>query len=645
MRSSLTDPLSILVVDDDDQMLKTVGDILRFKGYHPVGAPTAHEGLKAAAHMELPPAIALVDLRLPDMDGIELIARLRAVSELTEVVILTGNASLDSAVRALREQSYDYLVKPVQPEYLLNSVDRAAERWRRKSAEAAMRESQKRLRRIFDNVRDGLFITDESGRILDANPAATELAGLTLEALKGTTIASVLGEAGPPATLGERSAEYHLRRPGGEPRIVDAQSATFAPGMYVHTVRDLTERRRLEEELHQSRKMDAIGRLAGGVAHDINNVLTAITCYSEMLLADLMGEDARRADVLEIRNAAQRAAALTGQLLAFSRKQILKPQVLDLNIVVSDMERMLARVIGEDVSMSISPEPALWPIRADRGQLEQVVMNLAVNARDAMPRGGTITIETANVTIAKPLVHRHGIIDPGDYVVLRVSDRGSGMPEEVLTHLFEPFFTTKGHGKGTGLGLSTVYGIITQSNGKIEVASGLETGTTFTIYLPRERDETPVPAPYADPAPPSHRSGHETMLLVEDDAALRGLMVRLLQQEGYHVLAAGEAGEALLLAEQHAGELDLMLVDVVMPGMNGRELADRVIAANPRLKVLYMSGYTDDALLHRGVSDLERSLLQKPFSTHALTQKIREVLDGAPLPRAAGDAGDTPRER
>jgi PAS domain S-box-containing protein len=627
MLPSLSDALPILVVDDDDQMRKTIGDILRYKGYSPVDAPTGHGGLQTAAQMETPPAIALVDLRLPDMDGIELVSRLRRVSELTEVVILTGNASLDSAVRALREQSYDYLVKPVQPDYLLSSIDRAAERWRRKSAEAAMRESQERLRRVFDHVRDALFITNDAGEILDANPAASALTGLDVHTLRGLTIAQAIGAPIPTARAAGGDSEYRVRSRAGGTRILDVQSATFSPGLSVHTIRDLTERHQLEAELHQSRKMDAIGRLAGGVAHDINNVLTAITCYSELLLGAMEEPDARREEVLEIRAAAQRAGALTGQLLAFSRKQPLRTRVLDLNTIVAGVERMIRPMIGEDITVELSPAPDLWPVRADPGQLEQVILNLAVNGRDAMPNGGTLAITTANLTLTEPRVHRHGTVEPGDYVMLRVTDSGSGMTEEVLAHLFEPFFTTKGRESGTGLGLSTVYGIVTQSRGKIEVASIEGAGTELTIYLPHVHEEPGVDAEWPDAPGPTAMSGAETVLLVEDDAALRGLVVRLLRESGYRVITAASGDDALALTEQELGSVQLVVVDVVMPGMNGRELAERISAKRPGVKVLYMSGYTDDELLLRGVSDLHHSFLPKPFTTQMLTRKVREVLD------------------
>jgi PAS domain S-box-containing protein len=629
MRFASPEPLPILVVDDDRQMLRTIADILRLSGYSPEGALTAAQGLELAERVH--PAIALVDLRLPDMDGIELVGRLHALSELTQVVILTGNASVESAVRALREQSYDYLIKPVQPERLLDSVGRAGDRWQRRNAEVAMRDSEERLRRIFEHVSDALLITDETRKIIDANAAACELTGLRIEQLRSSSLNEVLPEAGaaspndePAWRLSVRHGERRLRSRDGEVRIVDVRETAFAPGLHVHSVRDLTSQRQLEEELHQSQKMDAIGRLAGGVAHDFNNLLTAITCYSDVLLTTLDETDERREDVREILKAAKRAAALTGQLLAFSRKQILQPTLLDLNAVVTDIEKMLRRVIGEDVRLDTALEPGLWPVRADKGQIDQVLVNLVVNARDAMPNGGALRIITRNVALETSRPHAHGVVDAGEYVALEVSDAGTGIDPAVLPHLFEPFFTTKGPGKGTGLGLSTVYGVLRQSDGHIEVRSVLGEGTSFILYFPRETAAAPpLPETKVARAP---ENGTATILLAEDDASVRELVRMMLSKKGYHVLCASDGEQATEMAAKHGGAIDLLLTDVVLPGLNGREVAERMRAARPELRVLYMSGYTDDAILRRGVLAQRSSLIQKPFSAAELTSRVGELV-------------------
>jgi two-component system, cell cycle sensor histidine kinase and response regulator CckA len=630
MRFASPEPLPILVVDDDRQMLRTIADILRLSGYSPEAAMTAGQGLELAARMPVPPAIALVDLRLPDMDGFELVTRLHSLSELTQVVILTGNASIESAVRALREQSYDYLIKPVQPERLLDSVGRAGDRWQRRNAEVAMRDSEERLRRIFEHVGDALLITDDARRIIDANAAACELTGLSIEQLRSSTLHEVLPDAAEPATDGRfpgvspRQGERRLRGRDGQVRIVDVRETEFAPGLSVHSMRDLTSQRQLEEELHHSQKMDAIGRLAGGVAHDFNNLLTAITCYSDVLLTTFEESDERCEDLREIQKAARRAAALTGQLLAFSRKQILQPRALDLNAVVADIEKMLRRVIGEDMRLATELDPAPWTVRADPGQLGQVLLNLVVNARDAMPNGGVLRIRTGNVRLASPHPHAHGVVDAGEYVTLEVSDSGTGIDAAVLPHLFEPFFTTKGPGKGTGLGLSTVYGVLRQSDGHIEVKSSPGQGTTFVLYFPRESEETVQVVDEKTTASSNGRSA--TILLVEDDAPVRELVRMMLTKKGYDVLCASDGEQALTMAGEHRGRIDLLVTDVVLPGLNGREVAERLRAARPEVTVLYMSGYTDDAILRRGVLTQRSSLIQKPFSAGDLTNRVSELL-------------------
>ncbi|MGH7319597.1 MAG: ATP-binding protein, partial [Candidatus Rokuibacteriota bacterium] len=384
-------------------------------------------------------------------------------------------------------------------------------------------------------------------------------------------------------------------------------------------------RRDLEGQLRQAQKMEAIGRLAGGIAHDFNNLLTVIIGRNQLLLWDFGPDDPLRRNVELIDQAAGRAATLTKQLLAFSRKQMLQPKVLDLNEVVLSADAILRRVLGEDIDLQIRPDRGLRQTRADPTQLEQVILNLAVNARDAMPRGGVLSIETGNVELGEEFVHRHAGARPGRYVMMAIRDTGIGMGPEVLAHLFEPFFTTKEPGKGTGLGLATVYGIVKQHEGYIGVESQPGGGTTFTIYLPRVDEAIRGLEPSAER--PKLAAASETILLVEDEDALRVLACEILQKAGYTVLEARHGVEALARHEPHAGAIHLLLTDVVMPEMSGRALADRLVVARPGIRVLYMSGYTADAIVHHGVLESGIHLLLKPFTPDALMRKVREVLD------------------
>ena len=605
MKSSPAETLKVLVVDDDAQMLRSISDILRLGGYSAVVAGSGSEAIDLTRKMTFGPAVALVDLKLPDMDGIELVGRLREIAGLTEVVILTGNASVDSAVRALRENSNDYLVKPVQPEHLIGTIERAAERWQRRRAEEGMRESQDRLRLIFDHVSDALYIADDAGRIIDANPAACMLSGESLEQIQTRNMTDVLPQNGT--------------------HSLDVRSTAFAPGVLVYTVRDLTRQRKLEDQLMQAQKMEAVGQLAGGVAHDFNNLLTVIMSYSSLLLADAAPDATDRDDIQAISDAAARAAGLTRQLLAFSRKQVLQLQAVNVNAVVTDIEKMLRRLIGEDISLSTHLDPDLALISADPGQLEQVLLNLAVNARDAMPDGGALTLTTDNADLSEEHSNRHMGAAPGKYIMLAVTDTGTGMTKEVQQRLFEPFYTTKGAGKGTGLGLATVHGIVKQLGGDVYVYSEVGHGTTFKVYFPHL---TTTPEPVV--AAPEHREaprGSETILLAEDDDALRSLGARVLGAFGYKVLVARTGAEALRIVANHEGTIDLVATDVVMPEMSGSQLVAEVLKARPGIRVLFMSGYTDDEVMRRGVIDGQTAFLQKPFTPDVLAHKVRAVLD------------------
>jgi PAS domain S-box-containing protein len=461
-------------------------------------------------------------------------------------------------------------------------------------------------------------IADDDRRIVDLNQSGAELLGVSHDEALKLTVDELLCDE-PVADIwaaflevGALDAEVTLHRPDGTIRKIDfTATANVRPGRHIAVVRDLTRQKELEVQLRQAQKMEAVGRLAGGIAHDFNNLLTAIAGYSEFLIGGHSDPRLRR-HAEEIKKAAARAAALTGQLLAFSRRQVLQPRVLDLNAVVSDMDMMLRRLIGEDVELLTMLDPELGSIRADPTQLEQVIVNLAVNARDAMPGGGSVTIETANL-----------VIDDDAMVELRLTDTGVGMTDAERQQLFDPFFTTKTG--GTGLGLATVYGIVEQSGGTIEVTSAPGMGSSFRILFPCVEalaDQAVVPDRRAEPRP-----GDETILLVEDETVVRQLVAEILESSGYTVLQAGDGPSALELARRHTGDISLLVTDVVMPGMSGPEVAQSVTSMRPGTLVLYMSGYTDSAIGHHGVLEPGIAFLQKPFSTDDLTRKVRTLLD------------------
>jgi two-component system, cell cycle sensor histidine kinase and response regulator CckA len=515
--------------------------------------------------------------------------------------------------------------------YVLASVIDISERLR---AEEAVTASAAYHRTILENIGDAIFIADREGRYLDVNPRACELTGYSREELLRLRVTDTYPQEQRDDAAGRVTAvaggsplilERPLLRKDGSVVIVEANARPLTGGQMLATVRDITERRDLEKQLHQSQKMEAVGRLAGGVAHDFNNMLTAIFGYTDLMGEDLPPGSPMREDVAEVRKAAQRAAALTRQLLAFSRQQVLEPVVLNANDLIEEFDKMLRRLIGEDVELRLSLARELGNVRADPGQLQQVLMNLVVNARDAMPTGGRLVIETANADLSDEYVERHQPVVPGPYVMVAVTDTGVGMSPATKARIFEPFFTTKEKGKGTGLGLSTVYGIVKQSGGYVWVYSEPGSGSTFKVYLPRV--DAPAQAP-STPREAKTLAGTETILLAEDDEILRRLTKGLLEKSGYRVLEAEHATSALAAARAHQGTIHLLLADVVMPGASGRDLARQLAEFRPDTKVLYVSGYTDEAIVHHGMLEPGLNFLPKPFTPAALARKVREVLDG-----------------
>jgi two-component system cell cycle sensor histidine kinase/response regulator CckA len=514
-----------------------------------------------------------------------------------------------------------------------------------RAAQDGLRRSEINFRSLVTNAPYGICRCNDKGQLLDVNPALLAMLGYPNAAeLVGKHLASLYADTQQWFVLADRlrsAAPFNgvvvewVRKDSRATEIRVSGRAVSDRGKertFELFAEDVTERRALEQQLQQSQKMEAVGRLAGGIAHDFNNLLMVISGYSEFLLDRLGPEPSLRAPAQEIAGAAVRASALTRQLLAFSRKQMLAPKILDLNSVVTENLKMLTRMIGEDIDLVMVPAAGLGPVRADAGQIEQVIMNLAVNARDAMPSGGKLTIETSNATLDEDQARLHPPLTPGNYVMLTISDTGAGMDSETQSRIFEPFFTTKGT-KGTGLGLSTVYGIVKQSGGYIWVHSEPGKGTSFKIYLPRvaEAIQSPIPASVV-PEAFTGAPGTETILLVEDEANLRYLARQFLEKQGYRVLDAADGALAMQVAQAHQGVIHLLLTDVIMPGMNGRELAQRVLQLRPGIKVLYMSGYTENVIGRNGTLDAGVRLLQKPFTLRDLKNKVREVLDSVPLP-------------
>jgi two-component system, cell cycle sensor histidine kinase and response regulator CckA len=508
----------------------------------------------------------------------------------------------------------------------------------RRQAEEALRESGEYLNQIINCIGDPICVKDREHKLVLVNNAFCSFFDIQPEDLLGKTRADSLpeellktiwkDEEEVFATGKEKLSEESLALWPGSPRVIMTKKSLLTEKngnqQIIGVMRDLTQYKQLEAQFLQAQKMEAIGVLAGGVAHDFNNLLNVINGYSELVLDDLAEDDPIRKDLEQIRNAGKRAADLTSQLLAFGRKQILQPEILNINNVIVQMSTMLRRLIGEDIEFDSIADPNLRLVNADPGQIQQIIMNLAVNARDAMPTGGKLTIETSNIDLDEDYVQQHPVIKAGPHVMLAITDNGIGMDAATQAHLFEPFFTTKKKGKGTGLGLSTIYGIVKQSNASIWVYSEIGRGTTFKIYFP---EATFVAASRPEgPRPEPQKSGTETILVVEDEPSVRALAARVLRDRGYKVLEAPDGSEALNIAREYKEEIHMVLTDVIMPGISGTVLVARLEHIRPGIKALYVSGYTDNAIVHHGILDSNVAFLQKPFTADSLVRKIREVL-------------------
>jgi two-component system cell cycle sensor histidine kinase/response regulator CckA len=516
----------------------------------------------------------------------------------------------------------------------------------RKKTQEALSRSEASFRSLVEGAPHGIYRATTSGQFLEVNPALQRMLGYESpqELFKADLATQIFRHPADYQRMNEflteskemKDIELEWQRRGGETMVVRCSGQLVSakdggPGYFEVFAEDVTERRTLERQLRMAQKMEAIGRLSGGIAHDFNNLLGVIIGYSGVLKKSLDKSQPTYEYATEIEKAGQRAASLTRQLLAFSRQQVLTPSVLSLNSLVSDMEKMLPRLLGEDINVSLSLDPELGSVKADQGQIEQVIMNLAVNARDAMPSGGKLHIQTANVEMDHAFQRDHLGSNPGSYVMLAISDTGTGMTAETIAHIFEPFFTTKGVGEGTGLGLATVYGVVKQSNGYIWVDSAVGKGSSFQIYLPRHLDTEQVLAEKPKVQVREKPQGSEMILLVEDADALRKLAQAFLESNGFRVLSAANGEAALEIASRHSGIFDLLLTDVVMPGMNGRVLAEKLSLRQPGLKVLFMSGYTDSFIAGHGVLQKGTNLLHKPFTEEVFISKVREVLDGGKI--------------
>jgi two-component system, cell cycle sensor histidine kinase and response regulator CckA len=637
------EPLRVLFIEDrpDDTELLLLE--LRRAGYLVESERVETRGEMAAALDRGGWEAVISDYRLPSFSGPAALALCQERGLDVPFIIVSGTVQEEDAVGALKAGAHDFVTKGnlarLAPA-LSRELRDAAERRGRRLAEQALQVTERQYRQLVESVRAVVWRCQaETQQLTFVNAEAELILGFPRrqwlepgfweqrhhpEDLSRATESRRLA-----LRHGGGQLEYRMHAADGHviwfqeflSTIPGRSGTTELAGVAV----DVSERKKLEEQLQRGQRLEALGRLAGGIAHDFNNVVGVIMGYADLALRDLPGEHRARPRVVQVQAAAGRAANLTRQLLAFSRRQALQPQPMELNQVVNGLRDMLQRVIGEDIELRLVLLPQLWPVCADPGQLEQVLLNLVLNARDAMPGGGLLAIETGNVTMDEVYVRSQGLGRPGDHVVLSVTDTGQGMDAETQRHVFEPFFTTKGPGEGTGLGLAVVYGIVEQSGGHVSVYSELGHGTTFKVYLPRAVGEVEPAAPPA--REPAVARGQETVLLVEDETTLRSLIAEVLGSAGYQVLEARQGAEAVRIAESHDGPIHLLLTDVVMPGANGREVVRMVRARRPDTRFFYISGHPRDVFDQQGALGPGQVLLQKPFTADALLRVVRDVLD------------------
>ncbi len=641
-------PLRLLLIEDSENDAALVLRELRRGGFDVTSERVeTREAMSEALDRSVSWDLIISDYTLPTFDAPGAVAVARERDLDVPIIIVSGTIGEETAVASLKAGAKDFIVKHKLAR-LVPAVERelseAQARQARRATERALQVSRMRFQRLFDSGVIGIVVGQPSGRVVEANGAFLTMVGYTHDELLAGELH--LGDMTPPEWAhANASAVEQLRERGfSRPWEIEyiRKDGTRVPALvavasldgseYMSISLNLSERKRLEDQVRRAQKMEAIGTLAGGVAHDFNNLLSVILTYTGLLLDGLTDGDPVKADLEEVKKAGERAADLTRQLLAFSRQQMLQPRVLDLNQVVTGMDRMLRRLLGADIELSLLTAQTVGKVHADPGQIEQVILNLVVNARDAMPKGGQLTVETQNVELDAEYASQHLDVAPGSYVLIAVTDTGVGMDASTLAHIFEPFFTTKDKGKGTGLGLSTVFGIVRQSGGHIWVYSELQKGTTFKVYVPRT-DRRPD-APTTSSPPPVTLRGPETVLIVEDEDQVRAIMRSVLRRYGYNVLEAQNGGEAFLICEKYTARIHLLLTDVVMPRMSGRELAERLAPMRPDMRVLYVSGYTENSIVHHGVLDAGVAFLAKPITPDALARKVRELLDGpGPKPR------------